>query len=323
MLLDRRQALRLLAAASASAFTPRPSVADYDPHDDIRIVVGFPAGGPLDIAARLVAPIIAARLGVAVQVANRVGDSGNDATRAVIRSRPDGRTLLLCGPVNTINATLFQGLDFDFVADTVPVAGIASVPLIVETHPDLPVASISDLVSFARSAPGRVRVAYAGRGTPQHVAIALFQAKAGINFELRPYPGSAQALADLLEGRADVMFDPAPSSMPHIRAGRLKALATTGAERSAFLPDLPTVSETIPGYEAGSWFGLVAPKLTPDAVVVPIHAAVSEAQRDPAFLALLRNLGASPLAFSSTELARFIADETRRYSAVTPAMNNH
>ncbi len=209
-------------------------------------MVGFPAGGPLDIAARTVAPLLSSRFSTDFIVENHPGASGNVATSEVVRATPDGHTLLLCGPVNAINATLFENLDFDFSRDIVPVAGIASVPLVVEVNPSVPARSVPELLAFVRGNPGRLRVAFAGVGTPQHVAIELFQLMAGVVVTPVPYAGSAPALADLLRGEVDAMFDPAPSSMPHIRAGRLVPLATTGPTRSEMLPDVPALTSSFP-----------------------------------------------------------------------------
>jgi tripartite-type tricarboxylate transporter receptor subunit TctC len=279
-------------------------------------VVGFPPNGPLDIAARIIAPLLEAGLSVPVRVENKVGASGNDATRQVIRSAPDGRTLLLCGPVNTINTTLFPDLDFNFGRDIAPVAGIASVPLIVEVHPSIAARSLPELIAHAREHPGRVRVAYAGTGTPQHIAIELFQHMAGVRLTLVPYPGSAQALADLLRGEADVMFDSAPSSMPHVRAGRLIALATTGATRAEVLPDVPTVGEVLLGYEGGSWFGLGVPRDTPGDVIARLNAAVNKALDEVGLRQELAGLGATAMPGSVADFGRFVASETARYAEI-------
>lgn len=316
MTISRRLMLRSLAAIPAVLARPGAGQAQPYPARELRIVVGFPQGGPLDIAARTIAPALERGIGVAVRVENHVGASGNDATRLVVRTAPDGGTLLLCAPVNAINATLFPDLDFDFRRDIVPVAGIARVPLIVEVHPSVPVRSIPDLIAHARANPGQLRVAYAGRGTPQHVAIELFQHMAGVRLSLVAYPGSAAALDDLLQGAADAMFDPAPSSMPHVRAGRLVALATTGPTRSASLPDLPAVTEVLPGYEAGSWMGLGVPRQTPADVVARLNQAVTEGLTDAGIRRALDALGAEPMPGSPAEFARFIAAETDRYADI-------
>jgi tripartite-type tricarboxylate transporter receptor subunit TctC len=316
MEIRRRSLMRLMGGAVlASALPPRLWAQPY-PVAEVRIIVGFPRGGALDIAARVIASPLSTRLGVPVVVENRPGASGNDATRDVIRSAPDGSTLLLCGPVNTINTTLFPDLGFDFTRDITPVAGIARVPLIVEVHPSLPVRSVPDLIAHAEAHPGVLRVAYAGTGTPQHVAIALFQHMAGVRLILVPYPGSAQALADLLEGRADIMFDPAPSSMPHITAGRLVPLASTGPARAAILPEVPTVAEVLPGYEGGSWFGLGAPRGTPAETVARLNAAVNAGLADSAVRDDIARLGGSAMPGTPKAFGDFILSETARYAEI-------
>ena len=258
--LQRRGFLRLALSTGLVLAPPLRARAETYPSRAVRIVVGFPAGGALDIAARTVAPWLSGRFGQPFLVENRLGASGNTATADVVRAAPDGCTLLLCGPVHAINTTLFENLGFDFSRDIAPVASIARVPLVVEVNPSVPARSVPELIAYVRDNPGRLRVAYAGAGTPQHIAIELFQVMAGVRMTLVPYLGSAPALADLLRGEVQAMFDPVLSSMPHIRAGRLLPLATTGPERAEILSELPAVSEFVPGYEAGSWFGLGAPR---------------------------------------------------------------
>lgn len=312
----RRALLQSMGGAAIGLAVSEAAHGQSHPVPEMRIVVGFPPGGPLDIAARTIAPALEGGLGVRVRVENRVGRSGNDATRLVVHAAPDGGTLLLCGPVNAINATLFPDLDFDFARDIAPVAGIARVPLIVEVHPSVPVRSIPDLIAHARANPGRLRVAYAGTGTPQHVAIELFQHMAGVRFAMVAYPGSAAALEDLLRGAADLMFDPAPSSMPHVRAGRLLALATTGPSRAAALPELPTVGETLPGYEGGSWFGLGAPRGISADIVARLNATVNDGLRDSGIRRALDALGAEAMPGTAAEFGRFIATEASRYAEI-------
>jgi tripartite-type tricarboxylate transporter receptor subunit TctC len=314
--IGRRSFIRLTAGSALALTSPPRSRAQPYPVSELRIIVGFPRGGPLDIAARVIASPLSAQFGVPVSVENRPGASGNNATRDVVRAAPDGGTLLLCGPVNTINTILFPGLDFDFARDITPVAGIARVPLIVEVHPSVPMRSVPDLITYARANPGALRVAYAGTGTPQHVAIELFQHMAGVRLALVPYPGSAQALADLLDGRAQVMFDPAPSSMPHVKAGRLIPLATTGPARADVLPDVPTVAEVMPGYEGGSWFGLGAPRGTSAETVARLNAAVNAGLADDAVRGEIGRLGGSPMPGSPATFGAFIASETARYAEI-------
>jgi len=315
----RRSLLVQAGGSGLAASLPAQAGAQPTPMHDRRIVVGFPQGGPLDIAARIIAPPLAVRLGGAVRVDNRPGASGNDATRSVVKAPADGDTLLLCGPVNTINTTLFPDLDFDFARDIAPVAAIARVPLIVEVNPAVVARTLPELIALAQASPGRLRVAYAGIGTPQHIAIALFQHMAGVRLSLVAYPGSAQALADLLKGEADLMFDPAPSSMPHVQAGRLVALATTGPTRAAVLPDLPTVGETLPGYEAGSWFGIGAPRSTPEATIATLNGAVNDSLTDAAVRQALARLGATEMPGTPADFARFVATETTRYAKIIQA----
>lgn len=315
----RRGLLQLASSAALAAALPLPLRAQPYPSRAVRIVVGFPAGGPVDIAARTVAPFLSGRFGQVFAVENRPGASGNAATSEVVRAAPDGHTLLLCGAVNAINATLFETLDFDFARDIAPVASIARVPLVVEVNPSVPVGMLPEFLAFARDNPGRLRVGFAGVGTPQHVAIELFQVMAGVKVTPVPYAGSAPALADLLRGEVDAMFDPAPSSLPHIRAGRLVPLATTGPTRSEALPDVPALGEFVAGYEAGSWFGLGAPRDTPARVVEALNAAVNDALADAAVGARLRELGATPMPGSPAAFARFIAAETETYRRVIRA----
>lgn len=218
--------------------------------------------------------------------------------------------------MNTINATLFENLDFEFSRDIAPVASIARVPLVVEVNPSVPVRTLPELVAFAQDNPGRLKVGFAGVGTPQHIAIELFELMTGVKVTPVPYAGSAPALADLLRGKVDAMFDPAPSSMPHIGAGRLIALATTGPTRSEALPDVPAMGEFVPGYEAGSWFGLGAPRDTPGGIIEALSGAVNDGLADQAVRARFRELGATVMPGSPAEFSRFIAAETDKYHRV-------
>ena len=316
MALVRRDFLRLSAATLSLPALPRIAAAQSYPSRPVRILVGFPKGGAVDIAARVISPWLTERFGQPFVVENRAGESGNLATREVVRAEPDGHTLLLCGPVNTINTTLFTGLDFDFTHDVTPVASISRVPLVVEVHPSVAARSVPEFLALAKAHPGGIRVAYAGNGTPQHIGIELFKMMAGVDLTLVPYLGSAPALADLLQGRVEAMFDPLPSSIDHIRAGRLRPLALTTTTRSDVLPEIPTVSDFLPGYEAGSWYGLVAPRDTPDAIVARLNDEVRAGLADPKIRAKLADMGAMPVVKSAAEFTQFIAAETARYSEV-------
>ncbi|WP_374441188.1 Bug family tripartite tricarboxylate transporter substrate binding protein [Stella sp.] len=295
---------------------PGSGHAQPGPARELRIVVGFPPDGPLDIVARTIAPALERGLGRPVRVENHVGAGGNDAARLVVRAAPDGGTVLLCAPLNAINATLIPDLDFDFGHDILPVAGIARLPIVIEVHPSVPARSIPGLIDHARANPGRLRVAYAGTGTPQHMAIELFQHLADVRFSLVAYRGSAAALDDLLRGAADVMFDPAPSSLPHVRAGRLVPLATTGPSRAPVLPELPIVADILAGYEAGSWFGLGVPRGTSAEAVARLNAAVNAGLRDAGIRQALARLGAEAMPGTAAEFGRFVAAETARYAEI-------
>ena len=287
-----------------------------EPTAATQVIVGFPPGGPVDIAARLMGPALSERVGEPFEVVNVPGESGNVATARVVAARPDGRTLLMSGPVNAINTTLFPSLSFDFGKDLAAVAGLYSVPLVVEVHPAVPAQSVADFIRLARSRPGELRVGYAGVGTPQHVGIELFNAMAGVSLQLVPFAGSAPALVDLLAGRIDAMFDPTPSSIDYLRSGQLRALAVTSTVRLPALPDVPVVADAVPGYGAGSWFGLCAPQGTPRERIESLNAAANNALRDAALQARLDALGAQAMPGSPAEFAGLIASETRKYARV-------
>lgn len=316
MTLSRRH---FLQAAACLVAAPSIARAQSYPARPVRIIVGFPQGGPVDIAARAIAPWLSAQLGQPFVVENRAGESGNLATGEALKAEPDGYTLLLCGPVNAINTTLFPRLDFNFTRDTAPVAGISRVPLLVEVNPSVPIRSASDFLAYAKANPGKLKVAYAGNGTPQHIGIELFKMMAEVDLTLVPYLGSTPALADLLNGTVDAMFDPMPSSIGHVREGKLIPLAVTGPRRSPALPDVPVMSDVIRGYEADSWFGLVAPKGTPAEIVNRLNHEVTAGLSDPAIAQRLAALGATPMPLAPAEFASFIARETEKYEKVIRA----
>lgn len=313
---QRRQFLCLTAAAITAPVLPRVAAAQAYPSQRVRLLVGFPAGGPVDIAARVIAPWLSERLGQPFVIDNQPGESGNSATRSVVRAAPDGLTLLICGPVNTINATLFEGLDFDFARDIAPVASLWRVPLVIEVHPSVPVRTVPELIAYAKANPGKVRVGFAGHGTPQHVGIELFKMMAGVDMTLVPYQGSTPALADLLAGSIHAMFDPMPSSIAHIKSGKLIPLAVTTPTRSGALPDVPAAADSVPGYQAGSWFGIGAPKGTPSNVVGKLNNEVNAAFENASIKARLSELGATVIPGSPAQFETFIAQETEKYAGV-------
>jgi tripartite-type tricarboxylate transporter receptor subunit TctC len=287
-----------------------------EPTTSTQLIVGFPQGGPVDIAARLAGSALSALLAEDFVVVNVPGDSGNVATAQVVAARPDGQTLLMSGPVNAINTTLFPNLPFDFGKDLVAVAGLYSVPLVIEVHPSVPAETTADFIRLAQARPGGLRVGYAGVGTPQHVGIELFAAMAGVSLQLVPYAGSAPALVDLLAGRLDAMFDPTSSSIGHLREKRLRALAVTGKARLPALPDVPLAAEAVPGYEAGSWFGLCAPWATSRERIEALNAASNAALRERALLTRLDALGAQAMPGRPEDFAALIASETSKYARV-------
>lgn len=312
----RRELLRLAAGGFVLPFAGQSAGGRSYPAGPVRIIAGFPGGGPVDIAARLIAPWLSEHFGRPFVVENLTGESGNLATKAVVNAPPDGSTLLLCGPVNTINTTLFPNLRFNFSRDIAPVASLFSVPLVVEVNPTVPARTVREFLALARAQPGKIKVGYAGRGTPQHVGIELFKMMAGVDVTLVPYLGSPPALADLLIGKVDAMFDPLPSSIAYIRGGKLLPLAVTSPTRSAALPHVPPMRDFVPGYEAGSWFGIGAPKSTPAGIIRRLNDAVNAGLGSRKIRARLAELGGTATPRSPSEFGSFIATETERFAGV-------
>jgi len=316
MRLARRKFLHLTASAAALPAMARGAAAQAYPTKPIRLVVQVGGGSAPDILARVIGQWLSDRLGQPVVIDNRPGASGNIATESVVRAAPDGYTLLLVAPANAINATLYDKLGFDFLRDIVPVAGIIRFPNVVDVHPSLPIRSIPELIAYAKANPGKLNMASSGNGSTIHMSGELFKMMTGINMVHVPYRGGAPALTDLIAGQVQVMFDNIPTSADHVRSGRLRGLAVTGAERSQVLPDLPTVAEFLPGYEASAWYGLGAPKNTPAAIIERINAAVNAILADPASQARFTELGASLLPGSPADFGKLLADETEKWGKV-------
>ncbi|HEY7244137.1 MAG TPA: tripartite tricarboxylate transporter substrate binding protein [Xanthobacteraceae bacterium] len=321
MRFSRRQFVHL--AASATALSAMSCIARAQPYPSrpVRIVVGFPAGGTSDIVARVLGQWLTERLGQQFVVENRPGAGSNLATEAVARATPDGYTLLLVGGANTINATMFDKLTFDFLHDIAPVASVFETPLVVEVNPSVPARSIPELVTYAKDNPGKLNFATPGVGTPPHVAGELFKMTAGLNFVHVPYRGTGPMLTDLIGGQVQVAFDPLPASIEHIRAGNLRALAVTTASRSEALPNVPSVSEHLPGYVASNWYGFAAPKGTPLEIVGKLNAEINAALADPKVKARFTELGGTPLSSSPAEFVKFVADDTAKWAKVIKAAN--
>jgi tripartite-type tricarboxylate transporter receptor subunit TctC len=311
----RRRALLLLLAGALPAISEVARAQDY-PVRPVRLVVGFAAGGTQDVIARLVGQRLSEELGQQIVVENRAGASSNIAAEAVIRSAPDGYTLFMVGPNNAINASLYDKLPFDFVRDTAPVAGVMSVPNVMEVHPSVLAKSVPEFIAYARANPGKINMVSGGTGTSVHVAGELFKMMTGINMVHVPYRGAGPAIADLVAGQVQVMFDNLPSSIGHIRSGNLRALAVTTAKRSDALPGIPAVAEFVPGYEASAFFGISAPKATPPAIVKRLNAAINVVLADPKIKARIADLGGTALPGSPTDFGKLVADETEKWAKV-------
>ena len=316
MTLRRRQFLRLAAAAAAFPVSPRLSWADTYPSQPLRLILGYPPGGSADITARLAGQWLSERLGQAIIVEIRPGAGTNLATEAVVRATPDGYTLLLVPPAAAINATLYDKLNFNFLHDIEAVAGIIRFPNVVVVNPSLPIKSIPELIAYAKANPGKLNMASSGNGSTIHMSGELFKMMTGINMVHVPYRGGAPALTDLIAGQVHVMFDNIPTSAEHVKSGRLRGLAVTGPTRSEILPDLPTVADFIPGYEASAWYGLGAPKHTPAEVIDKVNKAMNAILAEPKTKERFAELGGSTLPGSPADFAKFLADETEKWGKV-------
>jgi tripartite-type tricarboxylate transporter receptor subunit TctC len=316
MMLARRQFLRLTVAAATLTLASRIVRAQAYPTRPVRIIVGFGAGSAADILARLIAQWLSERLGQPFIVEVRSGAGGNIATEAVLRSPPDGYTLLLDGGWDAINATLYDNLSFNFIRDIVPVAGIVRAPNVMVVHPSFPVKTVPEFIAYAKANPGKINMASAGAGSTAHMSGELFKMMAGINMVHVPYRGQASALTDLLGGQVQVDFATMPPSIEYVRAGRLRALAVTGTMRSEALPDLPTVGDFLPGYEASMVGGLGAPKNTPAEIIERLNKEINVALTDLRLKARLSDLGGTVLPGSPAEFGSLMADETVKWAKV-------
>jgi tripartite-type tricarboxylate transporter receptor subunit TctC len=314
--LPRRTFLHLAAGAAVLSGVSRIARAQTYPSRPVRIIIGFPAGGPNDIVARLMGDWLSKRLGQQFVIESRTGAGGIIAAQAVANAPPDGYTLLMVGAPQAISTSLYGNLNFNLVGDIAPVASIVRVPLVMEVNPAVPVKTISDFVSYAKANPGKLNIASGGNGTADHVCGELFEMMSGVNMILVPYRGAAPALIDLLGGQIQVMFDVMTSSIEYIRAGRLRALAVTTAKRSEALPDIPTVGEFLPGYEASSWYGVGVPKNTPVDVVATLNQEINLGLADPQMKARLAEMGGTILSGSPADFGKLLADETEKWDKV-------
>jgi tripartite-type tricarboxylate transporter receptor subunit TctC len=294
-----------------------PPACGLDYHNrPVRWIVSFPPGGATDITARLMGQWLSDRLGQQFIIENRPGAGNNIGTEAAINSPPDGYTVFLTNPANTINASLYKKLPFDFIRDTVPVAGIIRVPNVMEVNPDVPAGTVAEFIAYAKSHAGKINMASSGNGTSIHLSGELFKAMTGVNMQHVPYRGSAPALTDLIGGQVQVMFDNLPASIQHIKGGKLRPLGVTTAKRSEILPDVPTVAESVPGYEASGMFGMSAPKGTPSEIIAILNKEINAGLADPKIKSRLIELGGILLVTSPEEFGKLIADETEKWEKV-------
>ncbi|MEA2990015.1 MAG: hypothetical protein QOG83_2726 [Alphaproteobacteria bacterium] len=310
--------LRVLALGLTGlglAGTGGAAALDY-PNRPVRWIVGYPAGGSTDILARLIGQYLSEKLGQQFVIENRPGAGNNIGTEQVVRATPDGYTLLLVNPANAINATLYERLNFDFIRDIAPVAGLIRVPNVLEVNTSVPAKTVPEFIAYAKANPGKINLASSGNGTSIHMSGELFKMMTGLNMQHVPYRGSAPMLTDLIGGQVQVTFDNMPSSIEHIRAGRLRALAVTSATRSHALPDVPVMADFVPGYEASAWFGVGVPKGTPREVIEFLNKEVAAAVADPKTMARLADLGGMSISGSPADFGKIVADEIEKWAKV-------
>ena len=303
-----------LALPSLSLPTIAPA-ADY-PTRVVRWVVPYPPGGATDIMARLIGHRLSEKLGQQFVIENKPGAGNNIGTEQVINSPPDGYTILLVNPANAINASLYAKLNFNFIRDIAPVVGISRVPNVMTVHPDVPAKTVPEFIAYAKANPGKINMASSGNGTSVHLSGEMFKAMAGVDMQHVPYRGSAPAMTDMIAGQVHVIFDNMPSVLQHIKAGKLRALAVTTAARSAELPDVPAVAETVKDYEASAWFGIGVPKNTPKEIIAFLNKTVNEILAEPAILKRLAELGAVPIVATPEEFGKIIQAETDKWEKV-------
>jgi tripartite-type tricarboxylate transporter receptor subunit TctC len=286
------------------------------PTKPVHWIVSYPPGGGTDITARIMAQWLSERLKQQFIIENKPGGGNNIGTEAAIRAAPDGYTVFLTNPANAINATLYQRLNFNFIRDTVPVGGFIRVPNVMEVHPSVPAKTVAEFIAYAKANPGKINWATSGNGTSVHLSGELFKMMAGVDLTHVPYRGSAPALTDMLSGTVHVMFDNMPPSLPHVQAGTLRALAVTTAVRSEALPNVPTVAETIPGYEASAFFGMSAPKGTPVEIIERLNKEINAGLADPRIKARLAELGGMLIGGTPADFGKIVADETAKWEKV-------
>jgi tripartite-type tricarboxylate transporter receptor subunit TctC len=321
MKLLRRRFLRLAAGAAVSPALARAAWAQSYPARPVHLIVGFAAGGPNDTVARLIGQFLSERLGQSFVIENRTGVGGNIGTEAVVRAPADGYTLLLATGANAVNASLYDKLSFNFIRDIAPVAGLMRAPNVMVVNPSLPAKTVPEFIAYAKANAGKINMATAGNGSAPHISGELFKMMAGVDLVPVAYRGGGPALIDLLGGQMQVMFEPTISTIAYVRAGTLRALAVTSATRSELLPDIPTVGEFLPGYEASQWYGIGAPKSTPPEIVERLNRDINAGLADPKLKARLADLGGVPMPMSPAEFGKLVADETEKWGKVIRTAN--
>jgi tripartite-type tricarboxylate transporter receptor subunit TctC len=321
MKLPRRRFLQLAAGAAALPAASRIAAAQAYPTRPVRIVVGFTAGGSTDIGARLIGQWLQERLGQSFVIENRPGAGTNIATESVVRASPDGYTLLMVGPSSAVNATLYDKLNFVFLRDIAPIASMIRQPQVMLANPSLAAKSVPELIAYAKANPGKITMASAGIGSTGHLVGEFFKMTAGVDFVHVPYRGAGPALTDLLGGQVLISFAGISGSIEYVRSGKLRALAITTATRSEALPEVPTVGEFLPGFEAGDWLGVGAPRNTPAEIIDRLNKEITAGVADPKIKARFADLGGTPLALTPAQFGKLLADETQKWAKVIRAAN--
>ena len=321
MTLPRRAFLHLAAGAAALPTVSRIARAQTYPSRPVHWIVSFPAGGPNDIVARIIGQYLSDHLGQQFVIENRAGAGGNIGMQSVLTSAPDGYTIAFVGPNYAINATLYEKLPFNFIRDSAPVAGTMRLANVMEVQPAVPANTVAEFIAYAKANPGKVNFASGGVGTSPHLSGELFKTMTETNIVHVPYRGTAPALTDLVAGQVQVMFDNIPGSIGHIRTGKVRALGVTAAKRVAALPDVPTIGETVPGYEVSIWYGIAAPRGTPPEVIEKLNQAVNAVLAYPKLQARLAELGGEPMPMTPAEFGKLVAEETEKWAKVIRAAN--
>ena len=306
----------LLAVLALALGTAAPAVAAGYPARTVHFIVPYPPGGTTDVLARIIGQWLSEKMGQQFVIENKAGGGNNIGTEYVVHAAPDGYTMLLVNPANGINATLYKNLPFDFVRDIAPVAGLVRTPNVMEVTPSLPVKTVQEFIDYCKAHPGQINMASSGSGTSVHLSGELFKSMTGCKMLHIPYKGAGPALTDLMAGQVQVIFDNLPSSAPFIRSGRIRGLAVTSAKRDPSFPDLPTVGDTVPGYEATAWFGIGMPRGTPKEIIEKVNAEVNRALADPAMREKLAKLGGTPIAGSPEDFGNVIRSETQKWAKV-------